>query len=457
MAYTNNILTTQYLLNTFMSMMMNKPSFLTNSNRLFDHDFVNQTYAPGYTINYRMPALTTIGSGPTIIQQGVTDVSRPITIEEQYNTNFTFQSQEFTLKVKSDEILLKRYVLPSMNQLQNKLDAYVVSKLRNVNRIVGTPGVPVSGWGTIQQAKGLLLKYGVPQDGQWHCGLNVDSWNSAFTSFLSNFTPVHNDKIFETGEVIKVTDLNMFENVNLQTIKQIAGSGGGGAPVGGFIAAGHVSAVVSSGNTIPLAGLPASTNNVFNAYDIIKLTTVNGTNPVGSQPDDTGVVASFVIQPNPLTMDGSWPTDGTGAVTVTVSPYIDTSTPYQNITKPIPINEPVLLAATHQKSFVYQKDMLLVAMPKMKELNPATTKTVYAGSPKYNISMRYTTGADIVNDANIDRVDTFIGAALNPEYGVCILCQSKLGRHFWRPFIFLKGELNELRKSQLHPNKWPKS
>jgi hypothetical protein len=214
------------------------------------------------------------------------------------------------------------------------------------------------------------------------------------------------------GFIGHLSGFDFFKTVFLP--RQVAGAGqAGGSPPAGFSLAGTVTnGPISSGNTISLTGLVASTV-VFNEGDIIEVDDAAGVfmvNPLTYEP--LSQRAQFVVTSQVISTGG-------GTADVPVNPTIVVSGARQNISAAIPNGAQMLLRSSHNVSIAYHTQAIVFAAPPLKELKGGV-EAVTKYSDLYKLALTASLGADIRNYQQLDRVDVICGVTINPEFAVRI-------------------------------------
>jgi hypothetical protein len=224
------------------------------------------------------------------------------------------------------------------------------------------------------------------------------------------------NKIINTGALIdgfigNAAGMDIFETVFFT--RQVAGAGeSGGSPPTGFKLGGVVTGPISSGNSIPVTGVQASTV-VFKKGDSIEIDEDDGVFMVNPITRETlPQRAQFVVSEDIIS-------DGAGNATILVDPEIITTGAYQNISAAIPNGAQIFLAEDHNVSMFFHNQAIVFAAPPITELKGGV-EVYTAYSDLYKLSMTYTAGGDIINYKQRDRVDILAGRQINPEFAIRI-------------------------------------
>jgi len=404
---------TSYVLNDVFVRFWNSLAFARTANRNLEDDFSSAKYAPGQTVNYRLEERYLAGEGAAATTEARVQQIRPLTIEKQYHTMVEYDGYELTFDRARDEPYLEMANAPRAKRLGNLVENYIAKdKLqKQTYQAVGTPGVAVD-FNTIATADAYMTELAIPEDGKRYAAVPPRVSASLSNDLYNVFNTEVNSGALMDGFIGRLSGFDFFKTNFLG--RQVSGAGeAGGAPPSGFKLGGTVTGgPVSSGSSLSLTGLVAS-SVVFREGDIIEV-------------DD----AAGVFMVNPLTYDAlsqraqfvvtsDVTSDGAGAATVPISPEIVVSGARQNISAAIPNGAQILLRDDHNVSIAYHSQAIVFAAPPLKALRggvEAVTKT----SDLYKMSMTYSLGADLRNYDQLDRIDLICGVAINPEFAVRI-------------------------------------
>ena len=409
----NNAVFTQYITEYALAQFVNNIQFTKMASRKYEKMFTTEKYASGQTVNIRLTNNFIAGFGPTVTPVGVQDRYIPLVLEEQINGALSFDSQELTTDYKSTKNLsiLDMYVKPYVIDISNTADLYQISKLLTINNFVGTAGTLVNSIDVVNNASANLTARGVPLNDRY-CGVNVPTGASIKNSMKANFTPNINEGVVNTGFIADIYGIEFFETANLGY--HVSGVGDTTSPSGGFIGLGTVLSPVSSGNTITVTGLVASTPKVVRAGDIIQLQVTQSVNLVTGQP--TGSLMSFSVL-----ADADANVSGQATITVNPSIISDVTSPYRNVSGVIGSGQGVKLVASHNVGYLLHKDALQTAMPMLKHLGAGVDTSYVRFDEKHSLSLRYSEGSIILNDLNVKRLDLLIGSICLSDYGCRIV------------------------------------
>lgn len=406
--------TTQYILDEVFIRFINYLNFSKVANRNLEADFRNLKYATGQTINYRLEERFLGGEGATATDEAVVQVVRPLTIDTQFHSMVSFNGMELTFDRARDQPYLDMMLKPRAKRLANLVEQFICSSNFQpaVYQTIGTPGVAID-FQTVLNTDAYMTELGIPEDGNRYFA-NSPAVSAALSNDLYTvFNMTVNRGALMDGFIGHLAGFDFFKTNFL--VRQIAGAGqAGGSPPTGFKLAGTVTnGPISSGNTIALTGLVASTT-VFKAGDKVQFDTSAGVymvNPLNYE--SLSQTAQFVVTADVTSSGG-------GTATITVSPSIVVSGARQNISGAIPNGAQLLLAQSHNESIAFHNQALVFAAPPITELKGGV-EAVTTYSDLYKMAMTYTLGADIRNYVQLDRLDLICGVAINPEFAVTVM------------------------------------
>lgn len=401
----NTFANNQVILDDFLAHFENNVQFLLTANRNFTENYKDKPMRKGDTLQYRLPYGFTVGHSLTVTPQDVSDRTRPLTVGSISNIALQFNGKEITLEDVMKDPFAKEYMLSQIEAIANDVELTVATNFyKQTYHSSGTPGAALSssGVGDIRKKAGKL---GILSTGKWYGALNYDASNDLTNSQNTIFNQKVNSAALEKGYLGELKGFEFFETAHLP--RHTSGAGAGGSATAGKKAAGTTNGAVSSGKTLLIKGL-AATATVFTDGDIIEVTGVNSVNPLTK--DSTKMVQQFVVV-------GDVTSDGTGNATVTVSPDIVTSGPYQNVDGAIPDNTAVTLYDDHDVSLFYSKEALYYAAPQLAPLKNGVTSG-FSYDPRYRMYFTYNRGSDVINYLEIERLDHLHGEAYNPEFAI---------------------------------------
>ena len=279
-------------------------------------------YKKGGTITIRKPNQFTVRDGAVASIQDVTEGTETFTISKQKGVDFQFSSQELTLSVSE---MAERVIRPAMIQLANQVDQDVFSLYADIPSWVGTPGTNVQSFAGFAKAPNYLDSTAVPNDARAAVLSPGDHWALAGSQTALYMQDVAR-AAYRKGSIGAVggIDTYMSQNVPTHTVGPL-----GGAPVVNGANQNVAYSAVATSQAVPgtqtliTSGWTAAAAQRVAVGDTFTIAGVYAVNPV------TKAVLPFLRQ-FVVASGSNTSSDGTGALTLTISPAIITSGAFQN-------------------------------------------------------------------------------------------------------------------------------
>jgi len=395
--YTNNCLRSLY----------NQVVLGKRISRKHQKEFGKSDMKIGDTLNVRRPARFTVSTGAAFDPQAYYETSIPLVIDQQKHVDTAFTSSDMTLKLQDFN---KRVVDPKMLQLATTVDqsCYVNAK-NTVGNLTGTAGTAPNSLQTIFDLGKKLDDFSAPRDGSRYYALDQGS-NAALVPSLAGFfnNAKQLNEQFDKGVFMEMTDtvgfkIAMSQNVARHTV----------GPLGGSPAVNGANQGLTSGwsntGTLITNGWTAAAAARVKAGDVFTAAGCFAVNPVTRQ--STGELLQFVC-----IQDQS--SDGSGNLTLNISPAIITAGPFQNCTASPTSGGALTFSGTASTSYVrnlaWHEDAFELAMVQMVDL--AQFGGFGAVKSYDGFSVRVFRQAAISTDTVGDRIDGLWGvASVYPE------------------------------------------
>ncbi len=402
---TQSLLTPTIITRNTLAMLVNNLVMAKRVNRRFENSFQKI----GTQLTVRKPNRFVAKSGPALQLQDINEPSVIVTVDKQAQVAWQFSSADMTLVI---EEWMERYGKPAAETLANKIDFDILSQVVNIPTSVGTAGVTPSTFATSVQLTGQALdEQAAPQDGRTLVMNPAGYWAMAGAQSNAFVTKVSEGALMK-GYLNVIGDQTVFMDQNVQTQ---AASIYGGSPKANNATRQTGSSIITDGWTVSTTVLAVGAIITF-GDSALPAAGVYAVNP--QNRTSTGRLMQF-------TVTAATVTDGSGNSTISISPAIVTSGPFQNVTAGVPDNSviSVLTGATTVSTTVnnvaFTKDAFGLVMVPM-ELPGGTDK---AASQTYKgISLRFIRDYDPVNDVFISRMDCLYGCVTYyPEMAVRLL------------------------------------
>lgn len=400
----NQFITTQLVSNTALAMFANNSPFIMTGSRIFQDDFQNSGYKIGDTLQVRRQNNFIVGDGSTAVPQDIIETVENITVAHQYHALIAYTVQDLTLRI---EDFSRMFIQPAIQNIITQMERDICTDAeQELYFFQGTPGSPINSFASVDLSGSKLLELGVNIASDAYLAMTVRDGSSLKSALLNNFTPVFNEEIVRQSAIGHLSYFDIFQSQNI--VKHVAGAGPTLHPSDALT----VNGTVSSGNTIVLAGASAGVTNYFLPGDLIQIANVNSVNPLSRQ--STGQNMQFVIT-QPANSSGG------GAVTITVSPSIisSTSSPLQNVDVPVPSGAAVTMYPSYNVNVAYPARALDIVCPPLYKLQVPYSSV--AIDPETGLSLAVTQIGDILAYQNLMRIDILCGFKWHPQYAVKLL------------------------------------
>lgn len=177
-------------------------------------------YKKGQTVNINKPARPSVNTTADITSaiQDFVEETVPLTLSNQYNVPLSFSSKELVTKIDIASFA-ERVLKPSMNVLGNKIEADVLSTVKNAcYNSVGTAGSTTFDTDTMLSARERLKIGLIPDDGDMYALLNSTAMRSAVNARkgLPN-SQSEIAKQYKNGYIMEADGFTYLENQKLPT------------------------------------------------------------------------------------------------------------------------------------------------------------------------------------------------------------------------------------------------
>lgn len=371
-----------------------------------DHEdmFGKSSMKIGDTVNVRRPARMTIRSGATFSAQDYTDTSVALVVNTQKGVDTSFTSKELTLNVQdfSDRVLK-----PGLIQLAQQLDQDGYTSAKNtVGSITNTssPGTSPATVAALFDIGRKLDDFSAPRDGNRFSAFDQGTTASLVAGLTGFFNPQGQiGEQFKQGVFVDATNtvgtkIAMSQNVVRHTTGPL-----GGTPLVNGASQGITAGWANTG-TLITDGWTAAAAARTKAGDIFTIANVNAVNPVTRA--STGALMQFCCTANQSS-------DGSGNLTLTMSPQIITAGPFQNVDS-VPADNAALTfvgtaSTAYARNISWHKDAFALAVVPMIDLG------AFGGwgavRTQNGFSLRVFRQATIAADTVGNRVDALYGWA----------------------------------------------
>ena len=369
-----------------------------------DRQLDGQFRKVGASIDVRRPVMFEATDGAAI--SSASDIEeRAVTVmlDKRKKVNFEVTSQDMTLNV---EDMTERYIKPAMIELAQKVELDIAAEYKNIATFTGTPGTAPSTLLEIAKAGALLTSLGVEKGSR--C-LAVDADTSVtLANGLKDVYPGNiAKKAIEEATVGRYGGFDIYESNSL-AVHTVGALGGTPLVKGANQNTTYALAGDSGQQSLIVDGWSNSVTNVLLAGDVF---TIAGVNSVNRRTRvTTGKLQTFTITANASS-------NGSGETTLTISPAIIISGPYQTVAA-APADNAALVIKTgaanssHVQNLGFHKNAITLAMAPLD----MPTDGASASRASYdNVSIRAVRQYDITNDKTVFRFDILYGTKVQNE------------------------------------------
>jgi len=374
-----------------------------------DRQLDSQFRKVGDTINVRRPVMFAATDGATLgSASDIEDKTLPVQLDSRKKVHFEITSQDMTLEVAD---MTSRYIRPAMEELAQKVETDIGAIYTTIGNFSGTPGTTPGTFLSVANAGSVLSKLGVAMNER---SLFVDA--NASVSLADGLKTVFPtdiaSKAIEEAMVGRYGRWDIFESNSLTS--HTVGVNTGTPLVDG--ATQNVTYAASGSawtQSLVTDGWTNSITDILLAGDVITIAGVNSVNRRTRQ--DTGDLQTFTVTAD-ATSGAS-----TGPATLTISPPMITSGPYQTVTA-APADDAVITVKTgtggvsYPQNLGFHKNAITLAMAPldMPVDGASAARETFKG-----VSIRSVRQYDITNDKTVFRFDILYGVkAQNPDFAV---------------------------------------
>ncbi|MCF6327586.1 MAG: hypothetical protein L3J21_09890 [Devosiaceae bacterium] len=385
----NTALTIDMITQEALMILHQKLNFVTNICTEYDSMYAKEGAKIGNTARIRLPIQHTVGSGPVMDTGAGADTLEnqvTLTLDTQRHVPMRFTSNEKTMHIDD---FAKRHLEPAMSKLAAMIEADAFSMISEVANQVSA-GDTLS-YADILAARVLMGQELSPEDQR--CALldlqgNADLINELKGLFNSQKEISHQ---YKKGTMGNTADFDFYENTLLPNHTSGAEGGGsnylvnGANQVGTFVTPNEMSLIVDTGVLTVKRGDVFTMPGVFAVHPETKA--------------NIGELRQFAVL-----------ADFNGAGTISVSPALIVTGPYQNCSASPADNAPLTFvgeaSTAYKQSLLFQKGFACFATADLViPPNQQVSRQNFEG-----ISMRIIEDSfDVVNDRLYTRVDVLYG------------------------------------------------
>lgn len=373
--------------------------------QLVHRDYAKEFTKVGSTISIRKPVKFRSSTGAARVSSDVIEGTVPLAIDTQKHVSWDFLSSDLTLTV---EDYSERYIKPAMIELAQQVESSLMGLYSTVPMWTGTAGTTPATFLVLGGARRKLIEHAAPTD-TLNAVLDPAAALNVANDLKTLFTPQKTLTALERVKVGRYAGFETYESASV--VNHTVGALGGTPLVNGASQHSNSSPQANSQSLIT-DGWTAAAANRLKAGDVITIAGVTDINPKTYQ--SLGYLKQFVV-----TADAA--SDGSGNATLTISPAIVTSGPYQNVTA-APADNAAITVVTGTASTAYAQNLCFhknAFALVMADLDMPDGAAFKARERANNMSVRVVKDYDIDADRDIIRLDILYGVkTIYPELAV---------------------------------------
>jgi len=362
----------------------------------------------GTSVSIRKPVKFYTADGAVRINQDVEEANTSIAIDQRKHVSWKFSTQDLTLTI---EDYSKRYIKPAAITLAQTIDAKGYDLYKKVWNQVGTPGTVPGTYAEVSPVAQRLDEMAVPSEHRY-LALNPAAHYKIAGDQVGLQNPAMIKTAYEQAQIGRIAAMDAF---SAQNVKSHTVGAHGGTPLvnGGSQNVTYAAAKNTNTQTLVTDGWTTSTT-VLKEGDVFTLAGVFAVNPVPGE-GATGKTVLPYLQQFVVTADAT--SDGTGNATLSISPAIITTGPYQTVDAAPADNAQISVVGTASTAYpqnlgFHKNAFALVTCPlEMPDGAPWKSRESHNG-----LSIRVVKDYDIATDDEIIRMDVLYGwKAIYPD------------------------------------------
>jgi hypothetical protein len=395
----NALITPSIIAKEALVQLENNLGMANNVHREYKKEFVKV----GDSVSIRKPVKFYAADGATRVNQDVEEANTSITIDKQKHVSWKFSSKDLTLTV---EDYSERYIKPAMIALANVIDRNGHDLYKNVWNHVGTPGTTPANFAAMAAAAQRLDEMAVSTDMR-KAILNPAAGYAIAGTAQGLYMNGVAQSAYRKGSIGEIAGLETFrsQNVTTHTVGAL-----GGTPLVNGADQNVTYAASKSTNSQSLVtdGWSNSVTGVLKAGDVFTIAGVYAMNPVPGE-GTTGKLQMPYLQEFTVLSDAD--SNGSGAATLSISPAMITSGPYQTVSGAPADNAAITIksgtaATAYPQNLVYHKNAFALVTCPLELPDGVEFK---ARETHKGLSVRVVKQYSIDSDDDIIRLDVLYG------------------------------------------------
>lgn len=404
----NALITPSIIAKEALVQLENNLGMANNVHREYKKEFVKV----GDSVSIRKPVKFYVADGKTRVNQDVEEANTSITVDKQKHISWGFSSKDLTLTI---EDYSERYIKPAMISLANKIDRDGHSLYYNLWNHVGTPGTTPTDFDAMAAAAQRLDEMAVPTDRRKAMLNPAAGYKIAGTAtalYMQNVA----QSAYRSGSIGEIAGLETFKSQNV--VSHTVGALGGTPVVNGADQnVTYAASKSTNSQNLVTDGWSTSVTGVLKQGDVFTIAGVFAMNPVPGE-GTTGKLQMPYLQEFTVLADAD--SDGSGNATLSISPAIITSGPYQTVSAAPDDNAAITIktgtaATAYPQNLVFHRNAFALVTCPLELPDGVSFK---ARETHKGLSVRVVKDYSIDADEDIIRLDVLYGwKAVYPDLG----------------------------------------
>ncbi len=358
----------------------------------------------GDTVSIRKPVKFYTADGATRVNQDVEEKSTSITVDQRKHVSWNFATQDLTLSIENYS---ERYIKPAMITLANTVDKSLYGLYSSVWNSVGTPGTTPASFGSVALSAQRLDEMAVGSDSRSMMLNPAARYAVAGDQLTLDSVGTKGTGAYEKA---RLGEIAMFDTFSSQNIVNHTVGVATGTPLvnGGSQNVTYANATGANSQTLVTDGWTNSTTGILKAGDVFTIAGVKAVNPVPGEGTTGKTVMPYLQQFTVLADVNSGAT--TGPATLTISPAIITSGPFQTVNAAPADNAAITVfgtsATAYPQNLGFHKNAFALVTVPLEMPDGAAFK---ARESHNGLSVRVVKDYDIDTDNDVIRLDILYG------------------------------------------------
>lgn len=380
--------------------------FAKNSYREYKREFVKI----GNSVNIRRPVKFYTADGATRVNQDVEEANTSIVVDKRKHVSWKFSTQDLTLTI---EEYSERYIEPATLTLAQTIDMAGAALYKNVWNFVGTPGTTPANYAALAAARQRQTEMAVPTTSR-SAFMNSAAFSAISGSLTTLNMPSMAMEAWKSGEIGNVAGYKTLETVNIAT-HTVGPLGGTPLVNGGAQNVTYANSKTTYSQSLVTDGWTAAAAARLKAGDVFTIANVFAVNPVPGEGTTGKNVMPYLQQ---FVVNADVSSDGSGNATLSISPPIITSGPYQTVSAAPADNAPITVVTGtantgYPQNLVAHKNAFALVTVPLEMPDGVSWK---AQENADGISVRVVKQYDIDTDDDVVRLDVMFGwKAIYPD------------------------------------------